>query len=425
MKVMVLGANPLQLRAIQRVQEMGHEAIAVDNRMDSPGKRTADFSAFASTFDPVACLKIAKELEIDGIFTSGTDQPVLTAAMVQDALGLPMPISIELARQLTNKRWMKRKFQKHGLPTLPWALIGEAYSEEEIPFPFPAVLKPVDSQGQRGIFLVHSHQEIRAHIKETLLFSRESQALIEPYYQGDEVTVSGWVSQGKTRILSIVDRETFQTPDQLGICLSHEYPTRYAKEMGEALEALTNRIVDAFQIQAGPIYFQYLIGDAGIVINEIAGRIGGAHEDFVIPRITGFDFLGEQIKLVLGESTQKPKLQSEKTDAKNQISKEGSWRNPRVRASVQLFFVEPCVIEKVIPPHPGELESLVEWGLHLQAGQNQKAIENATARAGFAIFLSESEEKVQRDVKLFYEKMKILDAKGNNRIVRHRRRERD
>ncbi len=425
MKVMVLGANPLQLRAIKRVQEMGHVAVAVDNRVDSPGKRIADFSAFASTFDPVACLKIAKELEIDGIFTSGTDQPVLTAAMVQDALGLPMPFSVELARRLTNKRWMKREFQKNGLPTLPWALIGEAYSEEEIPFPFPVVLKPVDSQGQRGIFLVYSHKEIRAHIKETLHFSRESQALIEPYYQGDEVTVSGWVFEGKTRILSIVDRETFQTSDQLGICLSHEYPTRYAKEMGEELEALTERIVKAFQIQSGPIYFQYLIGDAGIVINEIAGRIGGAHEDFVIPRITGFDFLGEQIKLVLGKSIQRPGLQSRKTDRQNQAFEDGSWRNPNLRASVQLFFVEPCMIEKVIPPCPEELESLVEWGLHLQVGQDQKEIENATARAGFAIFLSESEEKVQRDVKIFYGKMKLLDAKGNNRIVKHSRRERD
>lgn len=411
MKVMVLGANALQVRAIQRVQEMGHTAIAVDNRVNSPGKKAAELSAFASTFDPDACLQAAKELEIDGIFTSGTDQPVLTAAVVQEAMGLPMPFSVELARRLTNKRWMKMEFRENGLPTLPWALIGNAYSEAEISFPFPAVLKPVDSQGQRGIFLVHSHEEIRAHIEETLSYSRESKALIEPFYRADEVTVSGWVVEGETRILSIVDRETFQTPDQLGICLSHEYPTRYAKARGDELEALTKRIVKAFQIEEGPIYFQFLIGKAGIMINEIAGRIGGAHEDFVIPRITGFDFLGEQIKIVLGETTQLPKEQS--------------WKNPKLRASVQLFFVAPCVIEKVIPPQPGELKSLVEWGLHLQAGQDQKEIENATARAGFAIFLSESEDVLQREVSLFYQKMKFLDANGQNHIIKHTRRKRD
>jgi biotin carboxylase len=414
MKVMILGANALQVRGIERIQEMGHTAIAVDNRVDSPGKKVAELSAFASTFDPSACLQVAKEMKIDGIFTSGTDQPVLTAALVQEAMGLPMPFSVELARRLTNKRWMKQEFEKNGLPTLPWVLIGRTDFETEIPFSFPAVLKPVDSQGQRGIFLVHSHKEIRTHIEETLRFSRESKALIEPFYQADEVTVSGWVAKGQTKILSIVDRETFQTPDQLGICLSHEYPTRYAKARGAELEELTKRIVDVFHINEGPIYFQFLIGDKGIVINEIAGRIGGAHEDFVIPRITGFDFLGEQIKLVLGEQ-----------ETMLHLPKEESWQNPKLRASVQLFFVEPCVIETVNPPKPGEVKSLVEWGLHMQAGQNQKEIENATARAGFAIFLSESEEVLQRDVELFYQKMQILDAEGKNRIVKHNRRERD
>ncbi|BES66765.1 hypothetical protein SANA_32040 [Gottschalkiaceae bacterium SANA] len=414
MKVMILGANALQVRGIKRIQEMGHRAIAVDNRMDSPGKKVADHSVFASTFDPVACLQVAREMEIDGIFTSGTDQPVLTAALVQEAMGLPMPFSVELARRLTNKRWMKQEFEKNGLPTLPWALIGRCDFETKIPFSFPAVLKPVDSQGQRGIFLVHSHQEIQTHIEETLRFSRESKALIEPFYQADEVTVSGWVAKGQTKILSVVDRETFQTPDQLGICLSHEYPTRYAKTRGTELEELTKRIVDVFHIKEGPIYFQFLIGDKGIVINEIAGRIGGAHEDFVIPRITGFDFLGEQIKLILGEQ-----------ETMLHLSKEESWQNPKLRASVQLFFVEPCVVETVNSPKLGEIKSLVEWGLHLQAGQNQKEIENATARAGFAIFLSESEEALQRDVELFYQKMQILDAEGKNRIVKHNRRERD
>ena len=414
MKVMILGANALQMRAIDRIKEMGHTAIAVDNRVDSPGKKAADLSAFASTFDFEACLQAARVMEIDGIFTSGTDQPVLTAALVQEAMKLPMPFSVELARRLTNKRWMKKEFAKNGLPTLPWVLIGRGYVEAEILFSFPAVLKPVDSQGQRGIFLVHSHKEIRAHMEETLQFSRESKALIEPFYQADEVTVSGWVSGGKTRILSIVDRETFQSPDQLGICLSHEYPTRYAKARGAELESLTKQIVEVFQIKEGPIYFQFLIGEAGIVINEIAGRIGGAHEDFVIPRITGFDLLGEQIKLVLG-----------KQETMIQLPEEESWQNPKLRASVQLFFVEPCIIESIIPPKPGELKSLVEWGLHLQAGQNQKEIKNATARAGFAIFLSESEEALQREVKLFYQTMKFLDAKGKNRMVKHKRRERD
>lgn len=410
MKVMVLGANAHQARAIQRVQELGHDAVAVDNRTDSPGKRVADEAVFASTFDANTCVVEAKRLEVNGVFTSGTDQPVLTAALIQDALDLPATFTVDLARKLTNKRWMKAHFDVCGLPTLPWVLIGKDYRDHEIPFSFPAVMKPVDSQGQRGIFLVESHAEIRAHLDETLRFSREDQVLVERHYQSDEVTVSGWVTEGEAVILSITDREIFKSKGQLGICLSHENPTRFAHRYGDELEALTHRIVADFEIQNGPIYFQFLIGQDGIVINEIAGRIGGAHEDVVIPKTTGFDLLGSQVRVALGEAVDKPRVVS--------------WRKPAILSSVQLFFVSPCKIEKITQPKAGSIESLVEWGLHIQEGQRIGSIENATARAGYAIFLSESESALQRDVKAFYQEMKIIDELGNQQLIKHSRRNR-
>lgn len=411
MKVMILGANTHQRRAIQRARELGYSTVAVDNRENSPGKKIADEAVLASTFDAEACLKAAKGLGIDGVFTSGTDQPVLTAALIQEAMQLPMTFSVELARKLTNKRWMKGQFDSSGLPTLPWALVGEAFQETDIPFSYPAVLKPVDSQGQRGIFLVESHEEVRAHLQETLAHSREKKALIEQHYPSDEVTVSGWVTEGEAVILSITDRETFSSKGQVGICLSHENPTRFVHSLGDELESLTHEIVKVFGIQNGPIYFQFLIGDKGIMINEIAGRIGGAHEDQVLPKITGFDLLGSQVRIALGEAVEEPQFDA--------------WRNPPIRDSVQLFFVEPCKIGKIFLPEKGQIGSLVELGLHIHEGERIESIENATARAGYAIFLSESEEALERDVEMFYQEMKILDEWGNQRLIQHRRRERE
>lgn len=410
MKVMILGANAHQVRAIQRTQEMGHIAVAVDNRLDSPGKQVADETAFASTFDADACIDAAKGLKVEGVFTSGTDQPVLTAAVIQEALRLPKPFSVGLARRLTNKHWMKRHFDSCALPTLPWALIGKGYEEEEVSFSFPAVMKPVDSQGQRGIFLVGSHKEIRSHLDECLSYSREEQILLEPYYESDEVTVSGWVKDGETTILSITDRETFRSKGQLGICLSHENPTRFVETLGDELESLTFRIVSAFEIENGPIYFQFLIGDNGVVINEIAGRIGGAHEDYVLPRTTGFDLLGNQVRISLGEEI-----------ANTQFTE---WRKPPLRSSVQLFFVEPCTIDQIVLPKADALASLMEVGLHIHEGQRLESIDNATARAGYAIFISESETTLQQDVEKFYNQMQIFDASGRNRIIKHSRRDR-
>jgi hypothetical protein len=62
----------------------------------------------------------------------GTDQPVLTAAMVAEKLGLPFYISPDTARAVTNKRVMKELLRKHDIPCVPSALVGEGFRERDI-----------------------------------------------------------------------------------------------------------------------------------------------------------------------------------------------------------------------------------------------------------------------------------------------------
>ena len=60
-----------------------------------------------------------------------------------------------------------------------YRLIEKGFAKEEIKgLKFPAVLKPVDSQGQRGIFKVRNIKEVSRHIEETLSYSREGKALL-------------------------------------------------------------------------------------------------------------------------------------------------------------------------------------------------------------------------------------------------------
>ena len=52
---------------------------------------------------------------------------------------------------------------------------------------FPAVLKPADSGGQRGIFLVRSVDEIEAHLHEALSASPTREAILEEFVEGTEM----------------------------------------------------------------------------------------------------------------------------------------------------------------------------------------------------------------------------------------------
>lgn len=408
MKIMMLGGGTNQLCAIKRIQERGDEVVVSDYLEKSPGKDLADYKALADTFSYEETVAQAKAYEVDAVLTVGTDQPVLTAARVCETLGLSSGINPVTARAVTNKKYMKKLFCEHRIPTVRYELVsGMAGAGVLDTFTYPAVLKPVDSQGQRGIFKVYSPEQARENLSETLRYSRAGEALIEAYYENQEVTVSGWVDDGQTYILTMTDRVTFSEDDKIGVCVSHEHPSIHTKQYGETARVLTEQIVEAFDIENGPIYFQFLVGHEGMVVNEIACRIGGAYEDQFIPEITGFNILDAQLDLALG------------IPVSVEVLKAYDFSKNTNCVSVQLFFAEPGqVAEKSEKSDLVELEGVADFRCHYQVGDQILETENASARAGFGLIYGKNENEICNRIKAFFDRLHVGTKDGKNLVIR-------
>ena len=228
MKILMVGGGSNQIIPIKRIKDMGFEVVVSDYNDTSPGKKFADYPVKADAFSIEETLKAAEEYEVDGIMTSGTDQPVYIVSKVAEILNLKTFINSNIAKNVTNKKYMKKIFDENNIKSPRYMLINKNVKKEDIlGLKFPLVLKPLDSQGQRGIFKVNSYEEIIENIDNTLGFSREDHVIIEEYYKSDEITISGWVNDGNLKILTITDRVTFEDEDKIGICLSHEFPSIY------------------------------------------------------------------------------------------------------------------------------------------------------------------------------------------------------
>jgi len=278
---------------------------------------------------------------------------------------------------------------------------------------FPIVLKPVDSQGQRGIYMVNSKDELID--KRPLVFehTRDTEILAEEYYPNKEITISGWVENGKIVPLTISDRVTFESTDRLGICVSHEYPTVNLEAYGEKILELTEQIVNVFQITDGPIYFQMLVGQEGVKVNEIACRIGGAYEDFWIPYLTGVDILGMNINYCIGRNHLDSNLLK--------------WNHPKCFKdakclSIQLFFSEEGEIYKQSNYESvKQLPGLVYVDYNFQEGDNLKPIENASQRAGVFIVEGNTETMIEERIDNVYNNMLFVDKNNKNMIIKGKR----
>ena len=104
--------------------------------------------------------------------------PVVAA--VTERLGLPS-IGTDVAHRMTHKIAMRRTLAEEGIPQPPFAAVrslaeGRAAIDA---VGLPAVLKPVDSGGQRGVFRIETPGDLESHLHAALAESPAREAILE------------------------------------------------------------------------------------------------------------------------------------------------------------------------------------------------------------------------------------------------------
>ncbi|MFP4483831.1 MAG: hypothetical protein ACLFO1_03155 [Spirochaetaceae bacterium] len=440
-RLLILGGGSSQVSALRRAREYGFAVVLADQDENAPGREWAHHFERASTFDIDAVEAAAGRSGAQALLAVGTDQPVYTAALVSRRLGLPYPLSVDQALSVTNKAEMKRVLSSAGVPSVPWTLLGPdpARWDEEGPagIPAPWVVKPVDSQGQRGIRLVRNMQELREHHPVALSFSRDSRILVEQYYPSREVTVSGWAHAGETvpvhggasaspvTIWTVTDRVTFDpavSHGSLGVCLAHRFPSDAAREHLERINELTARIVRALTLHDVPVYFQFLIGNDGVRVNEIACRLGGAYEDQSIPRVTGVDVLAVQLEWywrAIGSSRIKPALESAPESALESAESDSASGSAASRAfAVPLMFARPGVVRRLRGAEElRRLPGVAECRFLLPEGTTIRPMVNSTQRIAYAVLHGPDARTVNDLVDTLFDRLRVEDCEGNNLLI--------
>lgn len=404
--IMILGGSNCQLHAVQRARNDGYRVILADYTDHPPAAEYAHIHCKTSTFDIEGCTKIASREHAQAVMTMGTDQPVYTAACVSHRLGLPAFLSPQKALAVTNKQVMKQILSDCKIPTAPWMLIDKHTLPKDLQkLTPPLVIKPLDSQGQRGIFKCNQSHQVLACLQETLSFSRCSQALVEQFYPSDEITVSGWVSQGRLTILTVSDRLLYPDPVHIGICIGHRFPSIHMDRFEEIADLCQN-VTDGFQLEEGPFYIQLLIGKDGIRVNELACRIGGAFEDVVIPYLTGFDILEAVLDLSFGRTVSLPLPKNFRADSISRC------------VAVQLTFCRPGIVASYTPIEQlRKLPFLLDCGYNYHPGQKIPEARNATARFGHGVIAGTS-DTIASHIRQFYEAYQVLSPTGENLVNR-------
>ena len=305
--ILILGAGPLQIPAIQAAKNKGWYVYVADGNPNAPGVCFADEFAPIDLKDTDSLVRYAQQLsktKLDGVFTAGTDFSVAVSS-VAEKLQLPTH-SLQAAMNASDKFLMRSCFKNSNVPSPDFILVDSKCDETKIfdiiktQLGFPLVVKPVDNMGARGCQLVSSFEQLPLAIKNAQSNSRTSRAIAENYMDGPEFSVDALVYDDEVHITGFAMRHIFYPP--YFIEMGHTMPADFPQDKIEELVSVFKQGVKALSLSWGAAKGDIKYTSKGPMIGEIAGRLSGGYmSGWTYPYSSGVNLTEQALLLAVGE----------------------------------------------------------------------------------------------------------------------------
>lgn len=402
-KVMILAGGNDQIALMEELRSYfkgNVEIILVDMSDKVRAIPFADRFLQISTMDKEAVLKVAREEKIDYILTACGDQPLSTMAYVATEMGLPTYLSEQDVRDLTNKRFMKDKMVKSGIPTAKHVYIDKNWNGVIPDFEYPLVVKPVDSNGSKGVKKVFTPADMEKALKEAFQYSLSGDVIIEEFKQGEELSVDVYVEGRTAKLLSITASKKIQeNKDSFTIIQSYyPAPTDYKEE--RVLE-ICQKIADAWHLHDTPILVQMIQKGDSYNVLEFSARMGGGSKYRLIQVLSGVNIMEVYVKMVMGD---KPKVAPAK-----------QYNN----AIMSYIYCYPGVYESI--EGLDELKAkgvILDYFIYRSPNSVIEKSNTSSDRAAGFLVVGASQEEVEKKLAEANAALRVLNDKGED-FMRH------
>ena len=300
--VLILGAAGVQIPLIEFVQSKGYRAIVVSIPGNYPGFAIADKCIYCDVRDADSILREIADERVVAVMTDQTDLPVPTVAELSHRLGLAGN-EIRTAITYTNKYFMREAVSEAGLPNIKYYRSSNFDDVVRNWHIYPAIVKPEDNQGSRGVSYVKDTTEMEKAFEEALAFSKTGNVIVEEFFEGAEVVAEGFVVDGEYLNFGIGDRKYFHLDNQF-IPSQTIFPSNLPEEVQNKILSYEQKLHAFLHPSFGMIHSEYLVNEKGDVrLVETALRGGGVYiSSHLVPLYTGINNYEVLLNCSLGKS---------------------------------------------------------------------------------------------------------------------------
>ena len=314
-KILIIGAGDFQLPLVQQAAKTCQVLLAAPVISAAFDPYISD-RLIVDVRDESAILAFAQEHKIDGVITDQTDIAVRSVAYVAEKMGLP-GIGYETGLLFTDKSRMRKRLAELGLPLLAnrtvssvedaiafYRELGGAKSSASV----RVIIKPLDTQGSRGVQVCASEQEIRDKYDEAARWSGSHEVIVEHFATGREFVVESLVLDHQYRTLCIGDTLYFDIPDAFA-AKSRIFPTTADQALRQKVLDLDENIITGFGLTHGITHSEYIMEGDEVYLIETAARGGGVFiSSDLISLSSGLHTEQFLIDIALGQQKEMPRI---------------------------------------------------------------------------------------------------------------------
>ena len=299
-RILFVGAGDQQATAILQAKNKGYQCFTIDGDETASGFEFSDDCAIGDITDPTFIIDCALNFKVDGIVVISTDIPVVAAAKACEKLGFDFT-GAHSAEISVNKLLQRELMKEVGLitPCFEKFYDFDSFNSSIAKIGFPAVIKPIDCSGSRGVTLVHQGDDLEAAMMSALDNSKSGCGLIETFIEGAEIALDGFVINGKLHTVAISDK--LRTRGSHLLDTEVIFPAILEDAYKESVHATVQRAVTKFGLDNCPVHIEMIKSSNGPMIVEVAARGAGFYIfSDILPFVSGVDTISSQIQLALG-----------------------------------------------------------------------------------------------------------------------------
>lgn len=306
-KLMLLGGLRYLLPVIEAAHQQGYYVITVDYLPGNIAHKYSDEYHNVSITDREAVLALARRLGVDGVMSFAVDPGVVTAAYVQQVMGLPAFGPLESVEILQHKDRFRSFLARHGF-NVPQAKgfrsVDEAMAARHW-MPWPCMVKPTDSAGSKGVTRVDDISGLRPALEWAFANSLSGTVIVEQFIaqRGCSSDSDCFSVDGTLRFVSFSAQRFDSRAAGAYVPAAFSWPSTMRPDEEANLASELQRLLRLLGMRTTIYNVETRVGtDGKPYIMEVSPRGGGNRLAEMVRFATGVDLITAAVRAAVGDT---------------------------------------------------------------------------------------------------------------------------